>query len=58
MAERDRRGPVLTVRLRPAEVAALQDALDVALAFRVAGQDVPVLEDLYALFASWQADGA
>jgi hypothetical protein len=48
----DTSGPAVTLRLVPAEVAALQDALDVSLAFRVAGQDRQVLEDLCVLLAS------
>jgi hypothetical protein len=52
----DRSGPAaMTMRLGRAEVAALQVALDVYMAFQIAGQDRPILEDLYVLFTSWQA---
>jgi hypothetical protein len=47
----------MTVRLGPAEIAALQDALDTYMAFQIGGQDHQILEDLYVLFASWQAGG-
>jgi hypothetical protein len=53
----DTSGRGMTVRLGAREVTVLQHALDVALAFRVAGQDRHILEDLYVLFASWEGEG-
>jgi hypothetical protein len=48
-------GAAMTVHLGPAEIAALQDALHVYMAYDIAGRDRPILEDLYALFTSWRA---
>jgi hypothetical protein len=45
----------MTVNLGPEEIAALQDDLDVYMALDIAGRDHCILEDLYALFVSWQA---
>lgn len=50
----DPSGPTpVTLRLGPAEVSALREAVEAFLVFEIDGEAHRVLEDLYALFASW-----
>ncbi len=44
----------MSLRLGPLEVAALREAVEVYLFFDVAGGHHGILQDLYALFSSWQ----
>ncbi len=51
----DASGPAeMTLCLGRPQITALQEALETYMAFRVAGQDHQILEDLYVLFASRQ----